>query len=125
MQCFRDTIWNAGQKQEVEMNVVMLSGSIKEPMSKKTEKSHMTRFTLITTTEWTRNGRTNTYQDYHRVVVWGQASEYLEGKLHDGDLAVVRGELRNRKYTDKDGNERRVTEVIINNNGGVEILSQK
>ena len=107
------------------MNRVILSGMVSEPKSFKTDKSHVTRFTIITVSEWTTKGRTKSFRDFHKVVVWGAASEYLETVLKHDDLAVVDGELRNRKYTDKEGTDRRVTEVVVTNNGKVEILSQQ
>lgn len=50
--------------------------------------------------------------DWHNVVVWGSDAEDL-GNATKGDKVAVSGKLQTRKWTDKDGNERYVTEVVV------------
>lgn len=48
---------------------------------------------------------------WHRVVAHGYAAE-AAGKLKKGNLVYVQGHNESRKYTDKEGVEREITEVI-------------
>lgn len=66
-----------------------------------------------------QDGEWETVSEWHRVNVWGDACQRLE-KMDKGDLVLVSGELRTRKYTDKDSIERYVTEIT----GVVKLLSK-
>jgi single-strand DNA-binding protein len=46
--------------------------------------------------------------------LWGERAEKLEGYLTKGQQVAVSGELNNRKWVDKDGNERYSLEVRVN-----------
>jgi single-strand DNA-binding protein len=52
---------------------------------------------------------------FHRVVVWGKLAEYLANAVHKGDKVYVDGRIENRKYDDKDGITRYVSEVVAAN----------
>jgi single-strand DNA-binding protein len=49
--------------------------------------------------------------DWHRIVLFGQQAERRSKDLHKGDLILVTGELRIRKYRDNQGTDRTVHEV--------------
>jgi single-strand DNA-binding protein len=49
--------------------------------------------------------------DWHNVVVFGQYGERRSKDLHKGDLIVVTGELRIRKYRDNQGIDRMIHEI--------------
>ena len=51
------------------------------------------------------------HTEWHRVVFNGRLAEIAGEYLRKGSQAYVEGSLRTRKYTDKDGNERSITEV--------------
>ena len=50
--------------------------------------------------------------NWHRVVLWGKRAELADEYLKKGSPLHVEGELRNRSWTDKDGNKRYTTEVV-------------
>ena len=53
--------------------------------------------------------------DWHNIVCWNTlANDIAEGRRNysKGDLMYVEGKLRTRQYTDQQGNQRYVTEVI-------------
>ena len=53
--------------------------------------------------------------DWHNIVVWGNlANDIAEGRRNysKGDLMYVEGKIRTRQYTDQQGNQRSITEVI-------------
>lgn len=52
---------------------------------------------------------------WHNVIAWGPVAELAEKLLAKGTEVMVEGKLTNREYTGKDGQQRRVTEVVIMN----------
>ena len=63
----------------------------------------------IATTYRSRDGDEQT--EWHRVACFGKAAEYASDKLRKGSKVYVDGRLHTSQYTDRDGNERRVTEI--------------
>lgn len=51
--------------------------------------------------------------DFFNVVAWRNEAEFITKYFAKGRMILVEGELQNRTYTDKNGVERVVTEVII------------
>ncbi|MFK5857469.1 MAG: single-stranded DNA-binding protein [Bacteroidota bacterium] len=66
----------------------------------------------LATTESYRDRATNEWRDqteWHNVVGY----RYLaEKNMAKGDLVYVEGKIKNRKYTDRDGNDRYITEIL-------------
>ena len=50
--------------------------------------------------------------DFFTIVAWRQMAEFVEKYYHKGENVVVRGVLQNRKYTDRQGQKRKVAEII-------------
>ncbi len=63
-----------------------------------------------------------THTEGFNVVVWGQLAEKLAGYLTKGKPVLVEGETRTRKYQDKEGQDRYVTEVVVGFGGTVVLL---
>jgi len=53
--------------------------------------------------------------DFFRVSAWGQTAEYVGNYISKGRLVAVDGRLESRKFTDKDGNNREVVEIVADN----------
>lgn len=51
--------------------------------------------------------------DFINCVAWERTAEFVNNYFTRGQEAVVEGHLSNRKYEDRDGNKRYVTEVIV------------
>ncbi len=49
--------------------------------------------------------------DFFPVVAWRGTAEFADKYLHKGKLVCVEGRLALRKWNDKNGNERRETEI--------------
>ena len=60
--------------------------------------------------------------DFIDIVTWRQGAEYLAKYGSKGDIVAVTGSLQPRSWTDKDGNKRRVFEVVTTS---VELLSSR
>ena len=52
--------------------------------------------------------------EWHRLVSFNKCAEHVSEKLAPGDVVQVEGELRTRKWQDKDGVDRFTTEIIVN-----------
>ena len=59
-----------------------------------------------------KDGELTEHPQYHTVICWERLAEQTGKHVTKGRLLYVEGRLENRSYTDKDGKEREVTEVI-------------
>ena len=84
-------------------------------------------FSLATTEKWTdREGRPGEATEWHRVVVYGPAVEAVGKMLRKGDRVMVEGRIATRGFTDREGNDRAVTEIVVSGRQGlVNILSER
>ncbi len=57
-------------------------------------------------------GNAQTETEWHSVVFFGKTAEIASQYLHKGSSVYIEGRLRTRKYKDKDGIDRYVTEII-------------
>ena len=82
-------------------------------------------FTLATTEKWTDGeGRPGEATEWHRIVVYGPAVKAVETMLKKGDRVMVEGRIATRGFTDREGNDRAVTEIVVSGwQGMVNILS--
>jgi single-strand DNA-binding protein len=53
--------------------------------------------------------------EWHRVVAFGKVAENVTRFLKKGREVYIEGKIRSRKYTDKDGVERYITEILADN----------
>ena len=71
-------------------------------------------FTLATTEKW-KDGEGNPVEatEWHRVVVYGPAVKAVESMLKKGDRVMVEGRIATRTFSDREGTERNVTEIVV------------
>lgn len=71
-------------------------------------------FSIATNRSWTTdNGEKKEETDFHRVVAWNKLAELCSQLLAKGRKVYVEGRLANRKYTGQDGQEKQITEIVI------------
>jgi single-strand DNA-binding protein len=71
-------------------------------------------FSIATNRSWTTDGGEKKEEvDFHRVVAWNKLAELCSQLLAKGRKAYVEGRLTNRKYTTQDGQEKQITEIVI------------
>ena len=51
---------------------------------------------------------------WHNLIAWGKTAELMAHSIQKGNEVSVHGKLSNRTYTDKDGNTKYITEIIVN-----------
>jgi len=73
--------------------------------------------TLATSDNWTdkASGEKKESTEWHRVVFFRRLAEIAGEYLKKGSPVYVEGKLRTRKWTDKEGQERYTTEIVVDN----------
>ena len=71
-------------------------------------------FPLATSETYTdkATGERKTVTEWHHIVLWRTLAEHAERFLHKGSTIYLEGKLRTRNWTDQQGQERHVTEII-------------
>ena len=99
------------------INKVILIGNLgRDPEIRHLENGNAVGKFPVATNESYRdkNGEWQTITEWHDVVVWRALAERAERMLKKGSLVYVDGKLAHRKYQDKDGIDRYITEVVAN-----------
>lgn len=75
----------------------------------------LAKFSLATNRSYkNQNGEIQKEVQWHNIVAWGNQAE-MALKLSKGSYVALEGRLAYRDYTDKDGNKKYTTEVVLNN----------
>lgn len=78
-----------------------------------TTGQQVTSFSLATNRVWTdKSGQKKEEAEFHNIVVWGRQAEIANKFLNKGSLALVEGRLQTRSWQDKQGQNRKTTEII-------------
>lgn len=97
------------------INKVEIQGFLGHDAEVKTFESGRTLINMrIATSEGYKNDKgewVNT-TTWHNVVYWKNKKEENLDFLKKSELVSISGKLNNRKYTDKNGNEKYITEVV-------------
>jgi len=107
------------------LNKIMLIGNLgKDPEMNYTQNgTALTKFSLAVSRSYkTSSGEKRDETEWFNIVAWDKLAELCNQYLHKGSKAYIEGRLSQRKYTDKNGVERWMTEVIAND---MEMLSPK
>jgi single-strand DNA-binding protein len=59
-----------------------------------------------------KKGEWQTNTEWHEIVAWRLLAERAEKQLKKGSQVYVEGKLTHRKYQDKEGNDKYITEVV-------------
>ncbi|MFO0703837.1 MAG: single-stranded DNA-binding protein [Patescibacteria group bacterium] len=98
------------------INKVMLLGNLtRDPQVKYTTGgTAVATFAVATNRTWTTNeGQTKEDVQYHNIVAWSKLAELVGKLLTKGRKVYLEGRLTTRRFTDKNGQERSVTEVVM------------
>ncbi len=102
----------------MNVNKVMLVGRLtRDPEVRTTQTGQsVTSLSLATNRFWKdKNGQKQDQTEFHNVVLWGRLAEIAGQYLSKGQETYIEGRLQTRKYTAKDGSERRTTEIVAEN----------
>lgn len=73
----------------------------------------VTSFTVAVDRDFSSNGNKET--DFIDCVAWRNTGEFVNNYFTKGRVIVVSGRLQIREFTDRNGNKRRVAEVVADN----------
>ena len=99
----------------MNLNKVFLIGRLTaDPQLRNTQTgTAVATFSVATNRVWVnKGGEKKEDVQFHNVVVWGRQAEIVSQFLKKGSLAMVEGRLQTRVWKDKEGQNRRTTEVI-------------
>ncbi|HDO2701979.1 TPA: single-stranded DNA-binding protein SSB2 [Salmonella enterica subsp. enterica serovar Typhimurium] len=83
--------------------------------------------TLATSESWhdKQDGEIREHTEWHRVVVFGKLAEIASEYLRKGAQVYIEGQLRTRKWTDQSGQDKYTTEVVVGQNGTMQMLGRR
>ena len=95
-------------------NKVTLLGRICNDLELKTTPAGVSvlSFTVAADRRYQEQGKEKK-ADFFPCIAWRQEAEFISKFWTKGRPILIEGELQNRKYTDKQGVERQITEVIV------------
>ena len=98
------------------INMVALMGRLTyEPELRKTPSDvPVLRFQVACDRSYQRAGAER-QADFIDCVAWRQTAEFISRYFHKGSMIAVEGTIQTSNYTDKNGNNRKQTEVLANN----------
>ncbi len=70
-------------------------------------------FSIATNRTYVSDGERKEEADFHRVVSWNKLAELCNQLLKKGNRVFVSGRLQNRSWDGQDGQQRQVTEIVI------------
>lgn len=102
----------------MSINSVTLLGHLgKDPISKQLSNgTTVCNFSIATSEKWDdkRTGNKKEKTEWHQVVVYGANGENCSKYLAKGRQVYIEGKLQTRKWDDKNGIARYLTEIIAN-----------
>ena len=97
------------------MNSVILMGRLTKDVevrySQGDQGTAIGRYTLAVNRSYKRDGEPDA--DFINILTFGKTAEFAGKYFKKGQLVAVEGELRISSYTDKDGNKRWSTDVVV------------
>ena len=101
------------------LNKVMLIGNLtRDPNLRYTpSNTAVCSFGLATNRSWTPSdgGDKQESVEFHNIVAWSKLAEICGQLLHKGDKVYVDGRLQTRDWRADDGQDKRTTEIVIEN----------
>lgn len=113
------------------MNRATLIGRIgRDPESRTTQGgSRVMSFSLATSERWRdkSSGEIKERTEWHNIVIWNeQIGKIAEQYCRKGSQILIEGAIQSREFTDKDGNQRKTTEIVLQGfNGLLKLLDAK
>lgn len=98
------------------LNKVFIMGRLtRDPELKRTEGGvAVTAFSVACDRDFKDKGG-NKVADFIDCVAWRNTAEFVAKHFAKGRMAVVEGRMQNREWKDKEGNNRRATEIQVDN----------
>ena len=81
-------------------------------------------FSVATSETWTdkKTGEKRERTDWHNIAIQGKLAEIAGQYLKKGSQVYIEGKMRTRKYQGNDGQDKYITEVIVDMKGAMQML---
>lgn len=99
----------------MSINRVILEGNVgRDPIVHYFNSGNVkASFPLATSSSYTsQTGESVTSTEWHNVIFWRSLATLVEKDVKKGSRVFVTGSIRTRQYTDKDGNQKYITEIV-------------
>lgn len=83
-----------------------------DPEFHQTETYKASSFTLAVARDYKNKQTGEREADFINITAWGSLADFVCSYFKKGSLIALSGNLRTRKYTDKEGKKRTATEVV-------------
>ncbi|URJ33287.1 single-stranded DNA-binding protein [Candidatus Blochmannia vicinus] len=111
------------------INKVILIGYLgQDPETRYMSNGNIVTNISVATTESWKDKQTNEFKEkteWHRVVLFGKLAEIASEYLHKGSQVYVEGSLKTRKWQNQNGQDRYITEIIVNIGGRMQMLGNR
>ena len=98
------------------VNKVILVGNCGQDPELKTTPSGaaVASVSIATSESWNdkASGEKKEKTEWHRVIFWNRLAEIVGQYVKKGSQIYIEGKLQTRKWQDKDGNDRYMTEIV-------------
>lgn len=102
------------ERKRKEMNKVLVTGNLVRPIDKRmTESGRVIVNNTIAVNRQYKDKDGERGVDFIPFTAFGQSADYLDHYAVKGDKLEIVGRWQNRKYTDKNNQERQVSELIV------------
>jgi len=97
--------------------VILIGRAGKDAESKTLEGGQVVANFSLATDEYHKKADGTKVQEteWHSIILWGKLAENAAKYITKGRLLYVEGKVRSRIWKNKDGTEKKVTEIIANN----------
>lgn len=94
-------------------HITVMGRFTKDPEFRRTQSgTGCTSFTIACERDFAdKSGEKET--DFFDCIAWHRTAEFVHNYFNKGKMAVVSGRLQNRSWTDKDGNKRKTSEIMV------------
>ena len=97
-------------------HIVIMGRLTRDPELRRTGSGiAVASFTVAVDRDFGKNENGEKETDFIDCVAWRSTGEFVSKYFTKGRMAVVSGRLQIRKWTDKDGNNRRTAEIVADN----------
>ena len=85
---------------------------VADPETRTVSDAAMTKFTVAVQRTYTPKGEEK-QADFIDCVAWRRNAEFIAKYFSKGRMIAVSGSLQIRQYTDREGNKRKIAEVVV------------
>lgn len=97
------------------VNKVILVGKLdSDPEVKESTLGSIVRLRVAVTEEWTKkDGTKGEFTEWHTVAIYDDRCQALAQTLRKGAIVYLEGQIKTRKWKDKEGKDRLQTEITL------------